>query len=384
MPEVQDFTKPSKKNKSKAKPKEDKKSDGVKAKRPKKIKEAEKSTSQDLLKPDEEVELPKPSKAKDKIIVKVPELPDTLTQLSTILPGVKARIRSTLNSSFKVKSLESDTFGHREVPFEGEQLRTIRNFPLMRSNLKIMKMFNQLDPSDASVFIPSVSKVLQSTMPQSQRLALIQWKNLKIAELGLEGFELMQKCKKIFFPLFDSLLIAELPAHLSRGKQFHQCLQNHFSGASIVKSELAPDVVEFWNSIEPLLGNFQAPGVLIEQQVTHPYLYYKGIVDCVSFHNSTLSVIEWKKSDRHKRSLSFTYDAPVQLCSYLGALNVSREEFLANPIKSGVIVIAYNDGSPADLFELKETEIRKYWKLWLNRLQEYWVRYRDNTLPEGI
>lgn len=155
-------------------------------------------------------------------------------------------------------------------------------------------------------------------------------------------------------------------------------------GETVSESEIAPEVIDIWNSIKPLLDSFQAPGVLIEQQVAHPYLCYKGIVDCVSLHNSTLSVIEWKKSDRQKKQLSFTYDAPIQLCSYLGALNVSRKEFLENPITSGVIVVAYNDGQKADLFALDKIELNKYWKLWLNRLQEYWVRYKDNTLPEKI
>lgn len=171
---------------------------------------------------------------------------------------------------------------------------------------------------------------------------------------------------------------------MSRGKQFHQCLQNHFRGETIVKTDLPLEVVEIWKSIEPLLHRFDAPGVLIEEKVKHPYLLYQGIVDCVSFHDSTLSVIEWKKSDRQKKSLNFTFDAPVQLCSYLGALNASKEEFRENPIKSGVVVVAYNDGQEADLFELNESDLKKYWKLWLHRLQEYWVRYRDDTLPEEI
>lgn len=171
---------------------------------------------------------------------------------------------------------------------------------------------------------------------------------------------------------------------MRRGKHFHQHLQRHFRGETVETSAISAEVLPIWKSIEPVLDKFQAPGHLIEQGITHPYLHYKGIVDCVSFHNSELSVIEWKKSDRQKKSLSFTYDAPLQLCSYLGALNASRAEFIENPIRSGVIVVAYNDGQQADLFELDEKHLKKYWTLWLNRLQEYWVRYRDNTLPDPL
>lgn len=171
---------------------------------------------------------------------------------------------------------------------------------------------------------------------------------------------------------------------MRRGKQFHECLQQHFKGETVIESEIVPDVREIWKSIEPLLVNFQTPGELVEEKLQHPYLYYKGVVDCVSFHNSTLSVIEWKKSDRHKKTVTSTFDAPIQLCSYVGAINASRPEFLKKPIKNGVIVVAYNDGSKADIFQINENELKRYWKVWLNRLQEYWVRFKDNTLPPEI
>ncbi len=96
--------------------------------------------------------------------------------------------------------------------------------------------------------------------------------------------------------------------------------------------------------------------------------------------SSSLCVIEWKKSDRQKKKIDFTFDAPLQLSSYLGALN-TREEFKEKPITTGIVVVAYNDGSPADVFKLNETDLKKYWRLYLHRLQEYWIRFRDNTLP---
>lgn len=43
--------------------------------------------------------------------------------------------------------------------------------------------------------MPSVGKVLQATMPEASRRALMNWKQLKIAELGMEGFLALQKCE---------------------------------------------------------------------------------------------------------------------------------------------------------------------------------------------
>lgn len=133
-------------------------------------------------------------------IIKVPQLPDSLTRFYTDLPDVKLKIKNTLNNSFKLPSMESesdDSSDALEIPFESHQLRAILNFPLTLSNSKLINTFDKFIPEETSIPTPSVSKILQSTMPQSQRLALVKWKNMKISELGLEGFEQMQQCKKL-------------------------------------------------------------------------------------------------------------------------------------------------------------------------------------------
>ena len=386
VPEVQDFTEPAKlKIKKKKNVEVDLEALPGKPKKAKAPKASQKKLDiEEVAKPtvvkEKKTTKPKPTKT----IAFAPELPDSLTKLHNALPDVSAEIRSAFNSALNIKSAD-DKPDEPEIPFGIQQLNEIPNFPLVMSKSKIIASFEK--PAGVRpLYLPSVSKILQATMPESQRNALVQWKQLKISELGLEGFEIMQKCEfnisVVLVRMLDHLLL--LLAHLSRGKQFHTCLQQFFEGDSIVKSDLPGEVLEIWKSIEPLLKNFKTPGMLIEEKLEHPYLLYQGVVDCVSFHKENLCVIEWKKSDRLKKSLSFTYDAPVQLCSYLGALNASRNEFHDCPIKNGVIVVAYNDGQKADLFELNEQELKKYWKLWLNRLQEYWVRYKDNTLPEAI
>lgn len=93
-------------------------------------------------------------------------------------------------------------------------------------------------------------------------------------------------------------------------------------------------------------------------------------------------MIEWKTSDKLKPTLQQNYDAPVQLVAYLGALNSDqRYELTAS---NGFLVVAYKDGQPANSFFMSPADLRKYWRIWLRRLQEYWIRTRDGTLPEPI
>lgn len=92
--------------------------------------------------------------------------------------------------------------------------------------------------------------------------------------------------------------------------------------------------------------------------------------------------LEWKTSEKSKPRLSSTYDAPIQLSAYLGALNVdSRYSYTAT---NGYIVVAYKDGALANSFFMSDEVVNRYWNKWLKRLHEYWIRTRDGTLPEPI
>jgi hypothetical protein len=307
---------------------------------------------------------PRVPKSRRKNANREEKLSETFTKFKLDLPKpVKVTIHDALDN---LDLHTSDQKTLKDIPFDHKQLRSMLDFPLaLQQNDLMTDIFDKTLIMQRQVsFTPSVSKVLQATMSPSQKNALIQWKNLKIAELGLEGFEKMQK------------------EYLSRGKLFHECVQKYFNSNAISEDNLPANIKELWTSMSHVLDEFETPATATEQAIFHPHLRYKGIVDCVSVHQKTraLSVIEWKNSDRHKKSVSSTFDAPLQLCAYLGALNATQ--FQSDPLQSGIIVVAYNDGQSADLFHLSANELNKYWKLWLNRLQEYWVRYRDNTLAD--
>ncbi|XP_070492767.1 uncharacterized protein [Chironomus tepperi] len=305
-------------------------------------------------------------KTKAALIDKEEKPTETFAKFKLDLPKpVKVTIQDALNNiDTQISSSDDKVIQQQEIPFDQNQLRNMINFPLIiEKNDLVLSSFDETIIANCGLkYIPSVSRILQATMSASQKQALLQWKNLKIAELGVDGFEELQKM------------------YLNRGKKFHGCLQKYFNNEEMTEDDISMDIIEVWKSISHVIKEFEVPAKLAECNLEHPYLCYKGIVDCVavSRKSNTLSVIEWKNSDRYKKSLSNTYDAPLQLCAYLAALNATT--FKDNPITNGVIVVAYNDGIDADIFHLSNTELKKYWKLWLNRLQDYWIRYRDNTL----
>lgn len=132
-----------------------------------------------------EVEVVKKVKTvrKKKIVAEVPENLEKFKNCLVPLP-VKSRAKK------KTSNLVAP-----EIPFTVEELRTIIDFPLdfgdEKNTIKLLS-------NDSTIALPSVGKILQATMPEASRRALMQWKAVKIAELGLEGFQELQKCKLFF------------------------------------------------------------------------------------------------------------------------------------------------------------------------------------------
>lgn len=116
-----------------------------------------------------------------------------LTKLQNYLPTMPSKTEGKAKKSDGKESPVDE----REIPFESLQLRAIPNFPMFLSNEQVIDKFKNFVKKQPTIYFPSVSKVLSATMPEAQRNALIKWKNLQITELGLEGFEIMQKCKSL-------------------------------------------------------------------------------------------------------------------------------------------------------------------------------------------
>ncbi|XP_072247340.1 mitochondrial genome maintenance exonuclease 1 [Leuresthes tenuis] len=206
-------------------------------------------------------------------------------------------------------------------------------------------------------FVPSVTRVLQQTLSPEQIFYLERWKRRMISELGEEGF------KSYSQNLFR------------QGKLFHSAVEDILtSGATLANSnpsetpEYAPEVQGYMESISSILEDVRAVRA-IESTVQHGPLNYLGIVDCVARYRGVLCVIDWKTSEKPKPFLGNTYDNPVQVAAYAGALN--NDENYKYQVENGLIVVAYKDGSPAHAHQLNSELMSEYWKTWLLRLEDF-------------
>ncbi|KAJ8687789.1 hypothetical protein QAD02_023583 [Eretmocerus hayati] len=194
---------------------------------------------------------------------------------------------------------------------------------------------------------PSVTKILTETMSEESKMVLEKWKASMIEKFGIRGFDLYQK------ELFEE------------GRLLHAAIVNNL----VNKSTEVPDKIKKpFNSLTGVFSLIEDVHA-VESYVVHQELKYKGIFDCVAYYGGDLCLIDWKKSDRAKNSIGATYDAPVQVAAYIGALNTDLK--YSFQIKKGLIVVAYTNGDSATIHEIGEDAVEKYWKIWLERLGNY-------------
>ncbi|XP_066552733.1 mitochondrial genome maintenance exonuclease 1 [Amia ocellicauda] len=243
--------------------------------------------------------------------------------------------------------------------------KTLKNSVPLLNHAKVVDLSSEAGPmSPVSISLergqdrmnsPSVTRILQQTMPPEQAFYLERWRKRMIAKLGEEGFK-------------------EYTANLFRqGKLFHSALEAILmSGAGPEeeeeKEEAADGVAGYIESVQHVLADISGVRA-IESAVQHQSLQYVGLVDCVAQYRGKVCVIDWKTSEKPKPFLHNTFDNPLQVAAYIGAVNNDNNYgFL---VEHGLIVVAYKDGSPAHPHFMDPVLCQSYWTKWLFRLEEY-------------
>ncbi|KAM4830955.1 mitochondrial genome maintenance exonuclease 1 isoform X1 [Urocitellus parryii] len=227
------------------------------------------------------------------------------------------------------------------------------------------------DPNDSSMplkiplqrnMIPSVTRVLQQTMTSQQVFYLERWKQRMILELGEDGFA--EYTSNIFL----------------QGKQFHEALESILSPQGSIKERdeklLKCGYIE---SIQHILKDVSGVRAL-ESAVQHETLKYVGLLDCVAEYQGKLCVIDWKTSEKPKPFIQNTYDNPLQVVAYVGAIN--HDANYSFQVQCGLIVVAYKDGSPAHPHFMDAELCSQYWTKWLLRLEEYAEKKKNHHIQK--
>ncbi|KAL3181482.1 hypothetical protein MRX96_036838 [Rhipicephalus microplus] len=205
---------------------------------------------------------------------------------------------------------------------------------------------------------PSVTTILRDTIDEPSKLRLELWKQKMVAEMGEEGFRKYQE------------------SILSQGKSLHYNIHDLLNGKPKEEIVVRPENEGHWRSLEPFWAEISEVAHL-ESAVCHPYLQYRGIIDCVAMWRGEMVLIDWKTSKKQKPRLSDTYDNPLQVAAYVGALNYDGNYKIQ--VRDAMIVIAYEDGSPCQVHHLGPTLCQRHWQRWLQRVRTYWNQLNQST-----
>lgn len=245
-----------------------------------------------------------------------------------------------------------ETFSMKNYPFEHPEKKVLISTSSSADFSQETIRFSRKDNRPAR-FLPSVSQILKETMPPERKKALQDWEERMIAEMGLENFMKMQD------------------ETLQRGNLLHSALEHFFFQGSLPDPMAIKDGISrnHLSSIGPIIDCFHRPPLSIESQVIHPDLDYVGYFDALTFLEDTAVLIDWKTSKKEKLSLRATFDAPLQVAAYVGALNHdARYPF---QIENAMIVVIYNDGGKATMLKLNKLQLQKHWIQWLERCKLY-------------
>ncbi|XP_027968807.1 mitochondrial genome maintenance exonuclease 1 isoform X2 [Eumetopias jubatus] len=198
-------------------------------------------------------------------------------------------------------------------------------------------------------------------MTSEQIFYLERWKQRMILELGEDGFA--EYSSNIFL----------------QGKRFHKALESILAPQGDLKERDENLESGYIESVQHILKDVSGVRAL-ESAVQHETLKYVGLLDCVAEYQGKLCVIDWKTSERPKPYIRNTFDNPLQVVAYVGAIN--NDVNYSFQVQCGLIVVAYKDGSPAHPHFMDTELCSQYWAKWLLRLEEYTKKEKNQNIQK--
>ena len=203
---------------------------------------------------------------------------------------------------------------------------------------------------------PSVTTILDATRPKSDLYALLNWRQGLIKKLGEQGY--IDKVSKI----------------RKRGTTFHQVIKEYLlTGSQPIVHESNGG---HWQSIKHVISNIDQV-IALESAVTHPQLEYAGTLDGIISYKGQQCLVDWKTSEKKRVKLKDCFSYPHQIVAYAGAVN-HDPHYDPIQVEQGLLVLAYQDGSPAETIWLGPDTCEYYWLEWQQRLKLYHQTIKPN------
>lgn len=194
--------------------------------------------------------------------------------------------------------------------------------------------------------LPSVTTILDITKTQEKKQVLENWRkrvgHANAAEITKQA--------------------------AGRGTKIHTFLENYMKNDQIDQPDSHPQSIESYKMANQIIRcglKHVTEYYGSEVSLYYPELY-AGTTDCVALYKGELAVIDFKQTNRPKKS-EWVDDYRLQLCAYISSHNI-----LYNTEISRGIVMMCSGQLDYQQFEITPDIIEKYTNMWWERVYQYY------------
>eukprot|EP00049_Salpingoeca_infusionum_P020162 m.363617 g.363617 ORF g.363617 m.363617 type:complete len:300 (-) comp23208_c0_seq1:107-1006(-) len=224
-------------------------------------------------------------------------------------------------------------------------------------------------PVEPKEFVPSVTTVLDHFYQPSRFFALRNWQKSQVAKHGEDGAEQMRE------------------SILSQGTELHAFCEAVLANQEPVFNENCEVGEQLRESILPYLKKIATPNHISELTLYSPF-EFAGTLDLLirdhTSYRKRFLLVDFKTSTKPKKTVSSLFDYPQQLAAYRHLLlqhpntDLLQRHGINHSSIQGQIVVAYRDGSPADIHTFSPAELDEHMDEFCKKLEAFRVNHSNN------
>lgn len=147
-----------------------------------------------------------------------------------------------------------------------------------------------------------------------------------------------------------------------RGSATHSAAESFLKGEDVVIDYLP--ALPYWESLRK--GLTPIGEVIMQEEMVSHQIGYAGRFDLFGeYRGIPNTIVDFKTSDRPKRP-EYINDYKMQLAAYAGGIKST----FGYDVDQGVLIIGIANRQPQTVV-LNKTELLFYWKLWVQRVNQY-------------
>jgi hypothetical protein len=218
---------------------------------------------------------------------------------------------------------------------------------------------------------PSVSALLGAA--EDDLTKLHKWQADKVLELGYDGlrkYMVKRTQSGTNFHKTIEFLLTELQKTGSISEE---------SEKKAVMEKAEEENRGYIEGIIPFLKTIKKTDWMkLEKATKNHYYCFQGRFDAIIEIEGEPTLVDWKTvssaSYKHHgvNDLKRLYGVPLQVCAYIACVNTDPDYQAMPKIKQGAVVLAYEDGRPAEAVIIRQDDLKEYYKILAEKINSFW------------